>query len=121
MKPKENLRIAQLGNVVTGYAYWESNPRLSEAYEIIALDSVTFHALLADAEQRNPDASILTWCDGLTNLEIEWLKGAGYQAPIEAYGRAVIKSLNEKSDSRKLKTLYGVGLGKFRLGPWDAT
>lgn len=41
--------------------------------------------------------------------------------PIEAYGRAVVKSLNEKTDVRKLKALYGVELGKFRLGLWDGT
>lgn len=121
MKPKENLRIAQRGETATGYAYWDSNPRLSEAYEIIALDSRSFHALLADAEQRNLDAGILVWGDGLTNMEIEWLKDAGYQVQIETYGRALVKSLNEKTDPRKLKAMYGVEFGKFRLGLWDGT
>lgn len=121
MKPKEKLRIAQRGGTVTGYAYWESNPRLSEAYEIIALDRSSFHALLADAEQKNPEAGILLWCDGLTDLEVGWIKEAGYQAPIETYGRAVIKSLSGKTDSEKMKALYGVRLGKFRLGLWDGT
>lgn len=121
MKPKENLRIAERGNKSSGYAYWDSNPRLSEAYEIMAVDGPSFHALLADAEQRNPDAGILVWCDGLTSLEIGWLKQAGYQVPIETYSRTVIKSLNSKTDSRKLKELYGVELGKFRLGLWDWT
>lgn len=88
IKPKENLRIAQRGESVSGYAYWQSNPRLSEAHEIMALDRPSFHALLADAEQRNPQAGIFLWCDGLTTLEIGWIKEAGYQAPIESYGRA---------------------------------
>lgn len=121
MKPKENLRIAQRGDTAMGYAYWDSNPRISEAYEIIALDSQSFQALLADAEQRNPGAGIFVWCDGLTSLEIGWLRDAGYQVPIETYGIALVKSLKGKTDSRKLKALYGVELGKFRLGLWDGT
>jgi GNAT superfamily N-acetyltransferase len=121
INPKEKLRVAQRGEMVSGYAYWESNPRLSEAYEIMALDRSSFHALLADAEQRNPQGGILLWCDGLTNLEIGWIKEAGYQAPIESYGRTIIKSMTGKTDSEKMKALYGVRLGKFRLGLWDRT
>ena len=77
MKPKENLRIAEHDSKATAYAYWDSNPRLSEAYEINALDRASFHSLLADAEQRNPNAGIMIWCDGLTSLEVGWLKEAG--------------------------------------------
>lgn len=121
MKPKENLKIAKRGEATTGYAYWESNPRLSEAYEIMALDAPSFQALLADAEQRNPEASVMVWCDGLTRVEVEWLREAGYQVPIEAYGRVMVKSLNESTDPSKMKSLYGVESGKFRLGPWDGT
>jgi hypothetical protein len=61
------------------------------------------------------------WCDGLTNLEIGWLRDAGYQVPIEAYGRAVFKSMEGKTDSNALKKLYGIDEGKFRLGLWDGT
>jgi GNAT superfamily N-acetyltransferase len=121
LKPREKLRIARRGEMVSGYAYWESNPHHSEAYEIMALDRSSFHALLADAEQANPQAGIHLWCDGLTNLEIGWIREAGYQAPIESYGRAIIKSLSGKTDSEKMKALYGVRLGKFRLGLWDQT
>lgn len=120
-KPKEKLRIAQRVEGVSGYAYWESNPHLSEASEIMALDRSSFHALLGDAEQRNPLAGVFLRCDGLTSLEIGWLKEAGYQVPIESYGRTVIKSLTCKTDSEKMKALYGVRWGKFRLGFWDQT
>jgi len=121
INPKEKLRVARRGDMVSGYAYWESNPYLSEACEILALDRASFHALLADAEQRNPEGGILVRCGGLTNLEIGWIKEAGYRGPIESYGRAIIKSLTGKTDSEKMKALYGVGLGKFRLGLWDHT
>lgn len=121
MKPKENLRIAERGNLVTGYAYWDSTPRSSEALEIMAIEAPSFHALLADAEQRNPSAGVVVWCDGLTNLEIGWLKDADYLGPLEAYGRVLMKSLKGKTDSRKIRGMYGVDLGKFRLGVWDGT
>jgi len=121
IKPKENLRIVLQGDRTTGYAYWDSNPRLSEAHEIIALNRESFHALLAEAERRNPEACVLLWCDGLTSLEIGWLKDAAYQGPLETYGRAVIKNLNRKTDGRKLRLLYGVETEKFRLGLWDET
>ena len=121
INPKEKLRVAGRGGMVSGYAYWESNPHLSEAHEILALDRSSFHTLLADAEQRNPEGGILVRCSGLTNLEIRWIKEAGYQGPIESYGRTIIKSLTGKTDSEKMKALYGVRLGKFRLGLWDHT
>jgi hypothetical protein len=41
--------------------------------------------------------------------------------PIEAYGRAVFKSMEGKTDSNALKKLYGIDEGKFRLGLWDGT
>jgi hypothetical protein len=121
VKPKENLRIAERGNMVTGYAYWDSTPRSSEAYEIMAVNAPSFNALLADAEQRNPDAGVVVWCDGLTNLEIGWLKDAGYLGSLEAYGRVLMKSLKEETDSKKIRGMYGVDLGKFRLGLLDGT
>jgi len=115
------LRVARRGGVVSGYAYWESNPDLSVAHEILALDRSSFHALLADAEQRNAEGGILVRCSGLTKLEIGWLKEAAYQGPIESYGRAMIKSLTGKNDSDRMKAFYGVRLGKFRVGLWDNT
>ena len=121
INPKEKLRVARREGTVSGYAYWESNPYLSVAHEILALDRSSFHALLTDAEQRNPEGLILVRCSGLTKLEIGWIKEAGYQGPIESYGRAIIKSLTGKTDSEKMKALYGVRLGKFRVGLWDNT
>ena len=121
INPNQKLRVARREGAVSGYAYWESNPNLSAAHEILALDRSSFHALLADAEQRNPEAGILVRCSGLTKLEIGWIKEAGYQGPIESYGRAIIKSLTGKSDSEKMKALYGVRLGNFRVGLWDNT
>jgi len=121
INPKEKLRVARREGTVSGYAYWESNPYLSVAHEILALDRSSFHALLADAEQRNPEGGILVRCGGLTKLEVGWIKEAGYQGPIESYGRTIIKSLTGKTDSERMKALYGVTLGKFRVGLWDNT
>jgi len=119
--PTEKLRIAQRNGQPTGYAYWEANARITEAYEILALDRPSFHTLLADAETRTPNNIIWVWCNGLTNLELGWLKGAGYQVPIESYGRAVIKKLKGELDPHRVKMLYGVNQLKFRLGIWDET
>jgi len=121
IKPVENLRVVERGDSVTGYAYWEPSQRISEATEIMALDEASFHALLADAERRNPDATVMVLCDGLTDLEIGWLDRASYQAPLEAYGSFLVKSLKEKTDSNRIKRIYGVDSGKFRIGLWDGT
>jgi GNAT superfamily N-acetyltransferase len=121
IKPAENLRVVERGGSVTGYAYWEPNQRVSEATEIMALDEVSFHALLADAERRNPDATVMVLCDCLTDLEIGWLKRASYQAPLEAYGSFLAKSLRGKTDSKMIRRIYGVDSGKFRIGLWDGT
>jgi len=121
IRPAEKLRIAQREGKPTGYAYWESNPRVMEAYEILALDCSSFQALLADAETRTPNTSIWVWCDGLTRRELEWLKNAGYDVPIEAYGRALIKYLKGTTDPTKIKKMYGVNAKNFRLGIWDGT
>ena len=121
INPKEKLRVARKAGMVSGYAYWESNPDLSVAHEILALDRSSFHALLADAEQRNLEGLILVRCGGLTKLEIGWIKEAGYQGPMESYGRAIIKSLTGETDAERMKALYGVSLGKFRVGLWDNT
>jgi predicted acetyltransferase len=121
IKPAENMRIVERDGSVTGYAYWEPNQRVLESPEIMALDEVSFHALLADAEGRNPDVAVLVWCDGLTNLEVGWLSEAGYQAPLEAYGSFLVKSLREKTDSNRIERMYGVDSGKFRIGLWDGT
>jgi len=123
IKPGENLRIAQKGNSreLTGYAYWESNPHSSECYEIMAVNAASFHALLADAELRNPEAGIVIWCNGLTDLEMRWLQEANYQTPLEGYGSLLMKDLKGKTDLRKLKRIYGVESGRFRIGLWDGT
>jgi GNAT superfamily N-acetyltransferase len=121
IKPAENMRVVEREDSVTGYAYWEPNQSVSEAPEIMALDQVSFHALLADAERRNPDVAVLVWCDGLTDLEIGWLNRAGYQAPLEAYGSFLAKSLKGKTDSNRIRTIYGVDSGRFRIGLWDGT
>jgi GNAT superfamily N-acetyltransferase len=121
IKPAENMRVVEHGNSVTGYAYWEPSQRISEAPEIMALDEPSFHALLADAERRNPDVAVMVSCDGLTNLEIGWLGKAGYKAPLEAYGCVLVKSLGEKTDSSRIRRIYGVDSGKFRIGLWDST
>lgn len=121
IKPAENMRVVQRGDSVTGYAYWEPNQRVSESPEIMALDEASFHALLADAERRNADVGVLVWCDGLTGLEVGWLSEAGYQAPLEAYGSFLVKSLKGKTDSNRIRRIYGVGSGKFRIGLWDGT
>lgn len=117
----EKLRIARRGNLMTGYAYWESDPIHSEALELIAVDKSSFHALLSDEERRNPDAGMIVWCDGLTNLEIEWLTAAGYQGPLQGYGRFLVTSLKEKTDRNRIAAMYGVDIGKFRMGRWDST
>jgi len=121
IRPAQNMRIAQRGDTVTGYAYWEPSQSVSESPEIMALDEASFRALLADAERRNPDVDVLVWCSGLTDLEVGWLSEAGYQAPLEGYGSFLVKSLREKTDSSKIRTIYGVDSGKFRLGLWDST
>jgi len=121
IKPAENMRVVQREDSITGYVYWEPNQRVSESPEIMALDEVSFHALLADAERRNPDVAVLVWCDGLTDLEVGWLSEAGYQAPLEAYGSFLVKSLREKTDSNRIRRIYGVDSGKFRIGLWDGT
>ena len=121
IKPAENMRVVERGGSVTGYAYWEPNERVSESPEIMALDEVSFRALLADAERRNPDVAVLVWCDGLTGMEIGWLSEAGYQAPLEAYGSFLVKSLKGKTDSNRIRRIYGVDSGKFRIGLWDGT
>ena len=121
IKPAEKMRIVERAGKPTGYAYWEQNPRVTEASEIIALDSSSFQALLADAETRTPNTTIWVWCDGLTKRELEWLKNAGYEVPIQTYGRAVIKCLQGKSDCPRMKAMYGVDAGNFRLGIWDGT
>ena len=87
----------------------------------MALDEMSFHALLADAERRNPDATVMVLCDGLTDLEIGWLNRASYQAPLEAYGSLLVKSLKGKTDSNRIRRIYGVDSGKFRIGLWDGT
>ena len=115
----EHLRIAQRGADVTGYAYWDVGPGTCEALEIKALDKASFHGLLAEAEQQNPDAAITTYDP--TSPQVSWLKEVGFQAPIETYMRLVIKSLEGKSDAEAIKKLYGVDSGRFRLGFWDGT
>lgn len=121
IKPRENMRLVERGDSVTGYAYWESSPTTSDALEIMALDEISFHGLLADAERRNPDAAVMVWCDGLIDPEIKWLERAGYEGPLEAYGSFLVKSLNQKTNSQSIKEMYGVALGKFRIGLWDGT
>lgn len=121
IKPAENMRVVQRGDSVTGYAYWEPSQRVSESPEIMALDEASFHALLADAERRNPNVDVLVWCDGLTDLEVGWLSAADYQAPLEAYGSLLFKSLKGKTDSNRIRRIYGMDLGKFRIGLWDGT
>ncbi len=121
IKPRENMRLVERGDSVTGYAYWESSPTTSDALEIMALDEISFHGLLADAERRNPDAAVMVWCDGLIDPESKWLKRAGYEGPLEAYGSFLVKSLNQKTNSQSIKEMYGVALGKFRIGLWDGT
>jgi GNAT superfamily N-acetyltransferase len=121
IRPTEKLRIAQRDGQPTGYAYWEGSARITEAYEILAFDRPSFQALLVDVETRTPNSIIWVWCGGLTNLELGWLKDAGYQVPIESYKRAVIKKLRGEVDPRGVKMLYGVDQGKFRLGIWDET
>ena len=121
LKPEAKVRIAQRDNGVSGYAYWESTPSASEAYEIMALDRASFHSLLRDAERRNPGAEMVVWCDGLSSREITWIQEAGYAGPIETYGRALIRSTAGKTDSREVRTMYGVASGNFRLGLLDQT
>ena len=121
IRPTEKLRVAERGGQAAGYAYWEASARVTEAYEILAVDQPSFHALLSDAETRTPNSIIWVWCGGLTDLELGWLKDAGYQVPIESYGRAVIKKLRGEVNPRTVKALYGVNQGKFRLGIWDET
>ena len=121
IKPMENMRLVERGNSVTGYAYWESSPTTSDVLEIMTLDEISFHSLLADAERRNPNAAVMVWCDGLIDPEIKWLKRAGYEGPLEAYGSFLAKSLNQKTNSHSIKEMYGVALGKFRIGLWDGT
>jgi len=121
IKPAENMRVAEHGQSVTGYAYWESNTGVSEASEIMALDEVSFLGLLADAESRNPEGVMMVRCDGLTNLEMGWLRRAGYQGPLEAYGSFLVKSLKEKTNPDRIKAMYAVESGKFRIGLWDGT
>jgi GNAT superfamily N-acetyltransferase len=121
IKPAENMRIVERDGSVTGYAYWEPNQKASESPEIMALDETSFHALLADAERRNPDVAVLVSCDGLTDMEIRWLNEAGYQAPVEAYGSFLVKSLKGETDSNRIGIMYGVDSGRFRIGLWDAT
>lgn len=121
ISPTQNMRIVERGGTVTGYAYWEPSQSVSESPEIMALDETSFHALLADAERRNPSVHVLVWCDGLADLEIGWLSKAGYQAPLEGYGSFLVKSLREKTDSSRIRSIYAVDSGKFRLGLWDGT
>jgi GNAT superfamily N-acetyltransferase len=121
IKSAENMRVVERGDSVTGYAYWQSNPRISEAPEIMAFDEVSFSALLADVERRNPDGAVMVWSDGLTDLETSWLRKAGYQGPLEAYGRFLVKSLKQNTDPNRIRKMYGVELGKFRMGLWDGT
>ena len=121
IKPRENMRLVERGDSVTGYAYWESSPTTSDALEIMALDEISFHSLLADAERRNPDAAVMVWCDGLIDPEIKWLKRAGYEGPLEAYGSFLAKSLKQKTDSHSIREMYGVESDKFRIGLWDGT
>ena len=87
----------------------------------MALDEATFHALLTDAECRNPDVAVLVWCDGLTDLEVGWTSKVGYQARHEAYGSFLVKSLREKTDSNRIGRIYGVDSGNLRVGLWDGT
>ncbi len=117
----EDLRIAQRGDKITGYAHWDVNPRRSESMEIIALDRESMQSLLAEAEQRNPTGAIMILCEGLVAEEIGWLKEAGYIAPVKLYSSTVMKSLKENTDAEALKRMYGVDEGKFRLGEWDST
>ncbi len=117
----EDLRIVQRGERVTGYAHWETNPRTYDTKEIMALDKASFHALLADAEQRTPGVATVTLCEGLTDLEIGWLREAGYLAPLKMYSSTVVKSLRGKTNAEAIKRTYGVDVGKFRLGEWDST
>ncbi len=121
IKPRENMRLVERGDSVTGYAYWESSPTTSDALEIMANDEISFHGLLADAERRNPDAAVTVWCDGLIDPEIKWLKRAGYEGPLEAYGSFLAKSLKQETNSHSIKEMYGVELGKFRIGLLDGT
>ncbi len=117
----EDLRIAQRGDKVIGYAHWDVNPRRSESLEIMALDRESMHALLAEAEQRNPAGAIMILCEGLVDEEIGWLKEAGYIAPVKMYFSTVVKSLKGKTDAEAIRRMYGVDEGKFRLGEWDST
>lgn len=121
IRPAENVRIVESGGSITGYAYWNSNARISEAPEIMALDEASFHALLADVERRSPDGAVMVWCDGLTDQETSWLRKAGYQGPLEAYGSFLVKPLRQKFDSSRIREMYGVESGKFRMGLWDGT
>jgi len=117
----EKLRVVERDQKPTGYAYWESNPRLTEATEILALDQDSFIALLSDAESRAPNNVVLVCCDGLIDRELDWFKGTGFEAPVESYSRAIIKDFKGKTDANRMKKLYGVETGKFRCGLWDGT
>jgi GNAT superfamily N-acetyltransferase len=121
IRPREKMRIAQRGGVPTGYAYWEPTPRVTEAYEILAIDEASFRALLADAETSTPNNIIWVGCDGLTRRELEWLKNAGYDVPIETYGATLINYLRGQTDAAGSKRMYGVDIDNFRLGLWDGT
>ncbi len=117
----EDLRIAEHEGRVTGYAHWDVNPRHTESLEIMSLDRESMHALLAEAEQRNPTGAITILCEGLIRKEVGWLKEAGYIAPVKMYSSTVVKSLKAKTDADAIKRMYGVDEGKFRLGEWDST
>ncbi len=117
----EDLRIAQRVDRVTGYAHWDVNPRRSESLEIMALDEASMHALLSEAEGRNPAGAITILCEGLTDREIDWLKNAGYKAPIKMYSSTVAKSLREKTNVDAIRGMFGIDEGIFRLGEWDST
>ena len=121
IRPAQNMRIVESGGSITGYAYWNPDARVSETPEIMALDEASFRALLADVEHRNPDGAVMIWCDGLTDLEISWLRKAGYQGPLEAYGSFLVKPLRQKFDSSRIREMYSVESGKFRMGLWDGT
>jgi GNAT superfamily N-acetyltransferase len=116
-----DLRIAQQGDRVTGYAHWDVNPRHTESLEIMSLDRESMHALLAEIEQRNPTGAVTILCEGLIGEEVGWLKEAGYTAPVKMYSSTVVKSLKGKTDGAAIRQMYGVDEGRFRLGEWDST
>lgn len=119
--PKENMIFVKHNDEISGYAYWESSPQFNICMEILAIDKSSFTSLLADAENRFHGKVLVINCSGLGRHEVDWLQSMHYTTGVQTYGTVMVKSVRGHTNLEKIRSLFGVDKGCFRMGLWDYT